>query len=446
MRRAICILMAICMSVVICTLSLIGCGEKEFVDTSNAVSRNSFDNPDFAKEQEANDDAAGREHISIPDDAETITIDGEQYIPIDNMDDISYVDYDKNFILKHDIDIRGKGCVAPAKVLSPSSTSHDIPFTGKFNGNNYKVYGERGWVLFGYIKDAEISNLIFSSEMISSLSKTAATGMVLCGIAENSTIKNITNYSTLGRKDQATSLGLILYLYKSTLENVINYGDVVEGSACIVKYMFDSTVKNCKNYGSISYKYQYPIGGIVSEILAHHIPVLASNGEATATVGSVVENCENYGNIIGTSYVGGIVGRVAMYQDAHTIGLTYGQIFYDYFTDISKVKLLSNPSVIKNCTNYGNLYRDKDYEHSTPNLTVMCCVGGITGLGYQIENCKNNGNIYGFEVVNPEYTVDYIGGITGAAVNLSECTSSTKLVAASSINHTNDICGYTIER
>lgn len=442
MKKIVSIFIAICMcmvSIVCC----IGCNDKPFGDTSNAVSRNAFDNPDFAKAQEAKDDAAGREHIEIPDDAETITIDGEQYIPIDDIDDIRSVDYDKNFILKHDIDVTGKSVIGPACVLMMTN-GDDKPFTGKFNGNNYKIYGRRGHALFGYIKNAEISNFVFSSEMKHDPSLTQRGGMALCGIAENSIIKNIVNYSATNI--QHASLGLIFYLYRSTVENVINYGDVTNGSTAIVKYMFDSTVKNCKNYGNLSYVTRCPMGAIVSEILAHHIPVLASDKEATATVGSVVENCENYGNIIGTSYVGGIVGRVAMYQDAHTIGLTYGQIFYDYFTDISKVKLLSNPSVIKDCNNHGNIYRDKDYENSTPNLTVLCCVGGIVGLGYQIETCTNNGNIYGFETVNPEYTVDYIGGITGAAVTISECTSSTKLVAASSIKHTDDICGYTIER
>lgn len=443
MKRTISVLVAICMSV-ICALCFIACGEKPFVDTSNAVSRNTFDNPDFAKEQEAKDDAAGREHIEIPDDAETITIDGEQYIPIDDIDQIRPVDYDKNFILKHDIDVTGKGVIGPAYILSMTSQYPDEPFTGKFNGNNYKVYGERSKALFGYIKNAEISNFVFSSEMKHRPSLTPRGGMALCGIAENSIIKNIVNYSATNIYH--ASLGLIFYLYRSTVENVINYGDVTNGSTAIVKYMFDSTVKNCKNYGNISYITRYPMGAIVSEILAHHIPVLASDREATATVGSVVENCENYGNIIGTSYVGGIVGRVAMYQDAYTIGLTYGQIFYDYFTDISKVKLLSNPSVVKNCTNHGNIYRNKDYEQDPLYLTVLCCFGGIVGLGYKIENCTSNGNIYGFETVNPEYKVDYIGGITGAAVTLSECISSTELVTASSIKHTDDICGYAIER
>ncbi len=416
-----------------------GCEEKPFVDTSNAVSLNTFDDPKNAKAQEAKDDEIGREHIEIPDGAETIEIDGEQYIPIDNIDEIRSVDYDKNFILKHDIDISGgKGWIGTAEILAFGNYS-TTPFTGKFNGNNYKLYGERNRSLFGYIKDAEISNIIFSSEIDNSQPVNIQGGsMILCGIAENSVIKNIVNYSLLGRKNQSSSTGMVLYLYKSTIENVINYGDVAEGSSAIVKYMFDSTVRNCKNYGNISYKRISPTGAIVSEILANHMPVLTSNHEVTATAGSVVENCENYGNIIGTNYMGGIVGRVAMFNDAYTIGV----ISDNYFTDLSKIKLFSNPSVVKNCTNYGNIYRDKDYEEDPLNLTVLCCIGGIIGLGNSVENCTNNGNIYGFETVNPGYTVDYIGGVTGAACSIVDCDSTTQLVATDTIEHTDDVCGY----
>lgn len=445
MKRTISLLLAICMSV-ICVFTFVGCGEEKYVDRSKAAIRNTFDDPEFAKAQEAKDDAAGREHIEIPEDAETITIDGEQYIPIDDIDEIRPEDYDKNFILKHDIDVSGgKGGVAPSFILSMTSTNPDKPFTGKFNGNNYKVYGDRSKILFGHIKDAEISNIIFSSET-NNIDKTLRGATLLCGVAENSVIKNIVNYSMLGCKDLRATSGMILYLYKSTVDNIVNYGDIAEGSACIIKYMFDSVAKNCKNYGNISYQFQYPIGGVVSEILAHHIPVMTSNHEATATTGSLVENCENYGNIVGTSYVGGIVGRVTMYNDAYTLGLVHGEMFYNYFTDISRVRLLSNPTVIKNCTNYGNIYRDKEYEEDPLKLTVLCCLGGIVGLGNEIENCTNNGNIYGFETVNPGYTVDYIGGITGAAVTVKECASSVKLSVAKKVKHTDELCGYLIER
>lgn len=430
MKKAVCIIIAICMCLT-SILGLVGCEDDLYVDKSNAVSRNTFDNPEFAKEQEAKDDALG----PIPDDAETIIIDGETYIPIDDIRDVHPEDYDKNFILKHDIDVTGKYTIGLTKVLF-MTTGADEPFTGKFNGNNYKIYGRKSWPLFGYIKYAEISNIVFSSEMSNNYS------MVLCAIAKNSIIKNIINYSTMGPTDYDRSVGLILSLYKSSVENIINYGDVVNGSACIVKYMFDSTVKNCKNYGNISRKYRYPMGAIVSEILANSIPALSTAGEATETVSSVVENCENYGNIIGKNYVGGIVGRVAMFNDTYTIG----GIYYNDFTDISTVKLLSNPSVVRNCTNYGDIYRDKDYEQEPLNLTVLGCVGGIIGLGNSVENCNNYGNIYGFETINPEYRVDYIGGIAGAAREVVDCLNLTTLKVAHSIKHTSDICGYLIER
>ncbi|MBD5131119.1 MAG: hypothetical protein HDT28_00770, partial [Clostridiales bacterium] len=308
-------------------------------------------------------------------------------------------------------------------------------FTGKINGNNYKLYGECGWPIFGYIKGAEICNFVLSTE----LHNNSLIYGVFCYLAENSSIKNIVNYAYMGGAkgdNWDVSLGgLICLIADCTVENVINYSDVT-GEAAIVQYAYNSTVRNCKNYGNISVAFKYPIvGAVVSVILLERYEV--------PTVGSIVEDCENYGNIIGVNYIGGIVGRVELFKDAHTIGYDYPR---NYFTDLGRVKLAQNPSVIRNCKNYGNIYRYKDYEEDPLKNTVICCFGGIAGLGYQIENCTNSGNIYGFEVIHPEYTVDYIGGVAGAACTVTDCTSSTKLVAANTIKHTDDICGYLIEK
>lgn len=76
-KKLISIIISLCMAVtgIMCCL---GCdGEEPYVDTSNAAVPGQFDNPEIAKAKEAEDDAAGREHIEIPEGAETIEIDGE---------------------------------------------------------------------------------------------------------------------------------------------------------------------------------------------------------------------------------------------------------------------------------------------------------------------------------------------------------------------------------
>ena len=83
---------AACMAVV-----GIGCGPKGYVDKSNAVELGAFDRPDYAREMEEKHDREGREHIEIPDGAETITIDGEEYIPISDLDEVKSLN--KNYII-----------------------------------------------------------------------------------------------------------------------------------------------------------------------------------------------------------------------------------------------------------------------------------------------------------------------------------------------------------
>ncbi|MBD5132852.1 MAG: hypothetical protein HDT28_09775, partial [Clostridiales bacterium] len=311
-------------------------------------------------------------------------------------------------------------------------------FTGKINGNNYKLYGECGWPIFGYIKGAEICNFVLSTELHNSRLAYA----LFCYVAENSSIKNITNYAYMGGAkgdNWVVSLGgLICLIADCTVENVVNYSDVT-GDAAIIQNAYNSTVRNCKNYGNISVDLESRVVGAV-------VSVIWSDRYEVPTVGSIVEGCENYGNIIGANYIGGIVGRVELFNDA----LTIGYVSSKYFTDLGCVELAQNPSVIRNCKNFGNIYRNKDYRKKVTNSplsnTVICCFGGIAGLGYQIENCTNSGNVYGFEVIHPEYTVDYIGGVAGAACTVTDCTSSTKLVASNTIEHTDDICGYLIEK
>ncbi len=70
----------LCMMSVVC---FIGCDEKPFVDTSNAAEIGQFDRPDYAKEMEAQNDAKVT-HIEIADEAETVTVDGVEYKPIDS--------------------------------------------------------------------------------------------------------------------------------------------------------------------------------------------------------------------------------------------------------------------------------------------------------------------------------------------------------------------------
>ncbi len=409
-KKLISIIISLCM-VMTGIMCCVGCdGEKPYVDTSNAAVPGQFDNPETAKAKEAEDDAAGREHIEIPEGAETIEIDGEIYYPIDSLE-IDFGKYgddawSKNYILTGDVDITDRKDSIGFVVEKIDYSWANIPFTGKFNGNNYKIYGERNRMLFDFIDGAEISNFVLSSELISSKGNLYKS-VLFCGLALNSTIKNIVNYSCLNDSD-----GVIYNSIKCEIDNVVNYGDGVDMSGTLVRGMQACTVKNCRNYGNFSQRTNGArcFGAIVG-IIWHY-------GE----YGSIVENCENYGNLIGNQYVAGILGRVI------------------YSADTIDSEQVKNPSRISDCNNQGNIYRDK--LNNADNRFQY--IGGIAGSGPKIEKCTNQGHIYGFESIDPQYHALKIGGIAGAAISVEDCVNQYELVLDSAIKYSDDICGYKI--
>ncbi len=419
-KKLISIIISLCMAVtgIMCCM---GCdGEKPYVDTSNAAVPGQFDNPETAKAKEAEDDAAGREHIEIPEGAETIEIDGEIYYPIDSLDIDSYTygsDYlSKNYILTGDVDITDrKEYIGFLNNYYTSIVGLDIPFTGKFNGNNYKIYGKRNRMLFDYIDGAEISNFVLSSELVTDGDNENAE-VLFCAQAYNSTIKNIVNYSSMDN-----SQGLIYFAVQCEIDKITNHGDGINMRGTLVRGMQACVVKNCKNYGNFSNNVRdaQRFGAIVG-IIWHY-------GEFK----SLVESCENYGNLIGTEYVGGIVGRMIYNGDK-----------------ISSV-IMQNPSIISDCANYGDIYRNKNSTYTVFNDIEgrdFYYIGGIAGNGPKIENCINNGHIYGFESINPQFSVDYIGGIAGSAIEVENCNNQQELNVSSQVRHVDEICGFIIRK
>lgn len=133
------------------------CSEK-----SNAVTRDELIRENFAAGKEAEDDAKGREHIEIPENTETIEIEGEEWKILRSIEEfeekIFYSDggLEKNYILANDIDLKRW-----------RNIRYTI-FQGKINGNNYKFYSSKetggfGSCLFYNIKNAILENIIFSA-------------------------------------------------------------------------------------------------------------------------------------------------------------------------------------------------------------------------------------------------------------------------------------------
>ncbi|MCM1367901.1 MAG: hypothetical protein NC184_03720 [Roseburia sp.] len=416
MKKLISIFISICL----CVTSIfccIGCNnEKPYVDTSNAVDPGAFERPNYAKEMEEQHDALGREHIEIPVGVEIVTIDGEEYIPIDSLEYIGYeYNVNSNFILTCDQTLNGFG-------------EHSVPFKGKLHGNNYKIHGTINPPLFKTVSEGEICNLIFSADLQFGY-RDYLNPCILSDYVWNSRIYNIMNYAGTWQKID----GITGMFYNSSISDCENYADLNACSGAIVGTAFgDSKINNCKNYGHLSCGiFNVCVGGIVGDVLTDPsvLPVQTPNVK--------IRDCVNYGNLIGWRNVGGIVGWHDQYE-----GLYPQEVMQDYEFYPSYPDGYFRDSTISNCQNFGNIYRTRTEDSF---IDVKNCFGGIAGIFPHIENCTNSGNIYGFESVDPEWNVRYIGGIAGAAVSVENCDSNGSVECSSLVQFTDDICGYYIK-
>lgn len=402
------------LSLLVCIITAVGtliaCGSAGC--SSTGYSGDGWYRPDFGKEMEARDDEKGREHIEIPNNATTIELDGEEYNVIRNRNDFNR---GKNNILANDIEFGRFDIIGY-----------------KFNGNNYKLYGETGnECIFRTIENATIENVIFSSTMVFAGHSFSA----LIKTANNSIIRNSVNYYSTASHDPTIIGGgpIIRNADNCTIENIINYGDMRSGSGICEEAFEGTVIKDCVNYGNLSYSdekhydsfsnYDQPIGGIVGRI----------RGDVQ------IENCTNYGNIIGKIFCGGIVGF-----NANEANWIYEAISY------KATENYTDGQIIENCENYGNIYLKlasganeisyaqnpsysryyKEFEKLKWNDRVgiwynaganITGIGGIAGFASKIRNCKNHGAFYGFNKLEDDLYVDYCGGIAGIAREITDC-------------------------
>lgn len=107
------------------------------------------------------------------------------------------------------------------------------------------------------------------------------------------TVKNLTVYGNVKGDDLMTG-GIVGWLYQGTLENCINYVNVISSASSETGAMIGTcqlgTVINCSNHGSVVGIDS--VGGIA--------------GKASGTL----TNCQNYGSVSGCTNLGGIYGSV----------------------------------------------------------------------------------------------------------------------------------------
>ena len=154
----------------------------------------------------------------------TLSYDDEKPIEITTKEEFKNMEYDNDgiYILKNDIDFGGDE-------LSLFSSSTE-PFKGTFNGDGHKISNVKlsttslsYYGLFGYTKNAKISNLTLENVVSNSTAGSFSIG-ALIGCAESTTVSNVTiknvNYSfTVSSNGDVNIGGVVGSADKSTFTN-----------------------------------------------------------------------------------------------------------------------------------------------------------------------------------------------------------------------------------
>lgn len=289
----------------------------------------------------------------------------------------------------------------------------DSPFKGNFDGNGFSIGGiniSQAYLsdigIFGCIDSAYIVNLNLINSTISALNN--AGGIV--GNAQNSTVKNCSNNSTITganpnhQKTTGIIGGIVGYGYKTVITDCTNNGKIyglniggiagelkgVDSSHGIFNSINNGVIEHWSNF-VVNYNFRCG-GGIVGR---------ASNIE--------IKNCKNTKNIISNSgdmgSTGGIVGvgdNIKVYFCTNSYSSTNSGGITGYI----------NNSLIYGCVNYSSI-------NVNTNVATSNYAGGISSIAYNSEiiYCANRGG----NIDSSAYYWDsgmHNGGIVGYANNV----------------------------
>ena len=366
------------------------------------------------------------------------------------------------FSLKKDLDLTNWIAEnSPSQGWQPIGVEAS-PFKGKLLGNNHTISGlsinrsSSSYVgFFGNLEGATVSDLNINGSSIKGGDNTG----VLAGMAKNTSVTNVNillSDALSGNCDYHG--GLIGKVLNSTLMDCIVNG-VVRGKqyvgGIIGKVDLVAVIlTNCSYEGYVSGK--GAVGGIVGALdgstsltSCKSKAEISSTGQYTGgIIGSSsgvclksMEGCSHFGDISGTEYVGGLVGRIVLKNGSSSLKGDKNY-FINNCTVIGNINgsgndvgglvgALSSSFV----TNYDNGCNYKcvyclTNSYFNGDITGANAVGGLVGdlSGATIRNNYSSGNIYGGW---------YVGGIVGRAkeVNYTSVYNTTTTITSSIISN-----------
>lgn len=330
---------------------------------------------------------------------------------------------DACYILTDDICLFGAYWKTIGQYQEGNSIYEAIGFTGVFDGNGHTIsemlvtdhYGNYAGGLFAYTDGATIKNLKIDDSRIE---RVCMAGFITA-IARNTNISD------------CTVNGVASFLYS---DGINRYGGIV-GTLFVDNHENDTIfIRNCVNNASIAgyYEQNNRVAGIVPWMAVDSANVVViencvNNSDLYyanhlgGIVGykfdqghCIIRNCHNYGKIDNRKIAGGIMGEgyytcifenCVNHSTAYVMGNTAGGIVGIWYGDGWMSKCVNNASVTG--------LSDYWYTISSP-----ACAGGIAGIGSNISNCYNTGDIrYSHEYYLPDTTYVRVGGIAGLLYN-----------------------------
>lgn len=309
---------------------------------------------------------------------------------------------DTYFELTNSIDINGQSWWPIGGMVSLDQNEITNYFEGNFEGNNNTIKNMDIYItdaayvgLFGYVKDAHISNLNVESKQ--TIGSRAVGG--ICGVMEGKSV--IENCNVIGN-----------------VKSILNWDNTelsIGFVGGIVGYMIDGEIKNCENNAIVTTPYQQ-VGGIVGAIESGKISDCKNTGKVIAyfTEGiqdPAVNNSNNSGNI-----AGGIAG--SMKAGSITKCINTAEVKAESQEAGGIVGAIES-GTIDSCTNEGRI------------TAKMQKAGGIAGFMQtgKIIKSSNTGTITAKYIENNKYSGINAGDIVGynAKGEISDCTNTGKV-------------------
>ncbi len=178
------------------------------------------------------------------------------------------------------------------------------------------------------------------------------------------------------------------------------------------------TIENCENFADVT-----GTGASAAGICGY-----MANGNGT------IKDCQNYGNIVAQTFASGICGGSQLSTKNNSFSYSYLIDDCSNYGSLSTTDGVGSAGIagsysgaIKNCKNYG-VANDTKGKNKTIQYTagIVSCPSNPTA----IENCENNGTIYG---------VNKVGGIVGqvmkgdnSEITIKNCTNNGAIIASDS--------------